>query len=312
MSTQPHALPQLGGGIFLTDSGLETTLVFQDRMELPCFAAFTLMAERAGRSRLERYYEQHIAIAREAGFGFVLESPTWRASADWGDRLGLSRERLDELNADSIVLMRELKQRHTDLAMVVSGNLGPRGDGYSAGSQMSAEAAQSYHGRQVETLARAGAEIISAFTMTNAHEATGIVKAAKAAGLPVAISFTVETDGRLPTGQPLGDAIRTVDDATAGAAAYFMLNCAHPEHFADALKDGAEWTHRLRGLRANASRRSHAELDESPDLDDGDPRELGAQYRDLLDMLPGLAVFGGCCGTDHRHIAYIAQACNVR
>jgi homocysteine S-methyltransferase len=309
MTTGHQTLPQLRGGIFLTDSGLETTLVFHDGLDLPCFASFTLLAGEAGQSRLAQYYDEHIAIAREAGFGFVLESPTWRASADWGKRLGLSRERLAALNAGSIALMRDLKQRNLDVPMVVSGNLGPRGDGYAAGSGMSAETARSYHSRQIETLTAAGAEMISAFTMNDATEATGIVRAAEDAGLPVAISFTVETDATLPSGQSLGDAIRVVDDATAGAAAYFMLNCAHPEHFADALRTEADWTRRLRGLRANASRRSHAELDEATDLDDGDPHELGRQYRELREVLPGLAVLGGCCGTDHRHVASIARAC---
>jgi S-methylmethionine-dependent homocysteine/selenocysteine methylase len=122
-------------------------------------------------------------------------------------------------------------------------------------------------------------------------------------------SFTVDTDGRLPTGQTLGDAVAEVDAATGGAPAYYMINCAHPTHFDGALAARARWVDRMRGLRANASTRSHAELNESTELDVGNPAELGAQYAALRRRLPRLNVMGGCCGTDDRHMAAIAEAC---
>lgn len=311
MSSNSQAiLPHQAGTRFLTDSGLETTLIFHDGLDLPCFASIVLMRDAPGRARLERYFERHIGIAQRHGFGFVLEGPTWRASADWGEKLGIGNAELAVLNRDSIRLMQAVRDR-TDPAtpMVVSGNLGPRGDGYSAAGIMSAGEAQTYHAPQVETLVSAGADMVSAFTMTNENEAIGITRAASELRAPVAISFTLETDGRLPNGSALHEAIARVDDATDGAVAYYMINCAHPDHFAATLEPSADWTSRIAGIRANASRRSHKELDESTDLDDGDAQELGTQYRDLVARFPRLAVLGGCCGTDHRHVECIAAAC---
>jgi S-methylmethionine-dependent homocysteine/selenocysteine methylase len=173
---------------------------------------------------------------------------------------------------------------------------------------MDAAAARAYHAPQVAALAAGGADMVAALTMNYVDEAVGIVQAASDAGLPAAISFTVETDGRLPDGTDLGTAIMAVDDRTDGGAAYFMINCAHPAHFAGVLDEGGEWTARIMGLRANASQLSHAELDEADELDEGDPADLAARHRDLRRVLPNVAVLGGCCGTDHRHVAHVAAA----
>jgi S-methylmethionine-dependent homocysteine/selenocysteine methylase len=303
-------LPQLDGRLFLTDGGIETTLIFHDGFELPHFAAFHLLREARGRAALRDYYARYAAIARREGVGFILESPTWRASADWGERLGYTDAALAAANSGSIALMEDLRRQFETprSPMVVSGCVGPRGDGYDPGSVMSPTEAEDYHGRQVRSFDEAGADMVTAITMTNANEAIGIARAARKSDLPVAISFTVETDGRLPTGQALKEAIAEVDAATGNAPAYYMINCAHPSHFADALGGGA-WVERVRGLRANASKRSHRELNEAPDLDDGDPVELGGQYRDLRGRFGHVNVLGGCCGTDHRHIDEIAKAC---
>lgn len=308
-----HRLPQLGERLFLTDGGLETTLVFHDSMDLPCFASFPLLDTEAGLKRLRDYYAQYAMIAVKNRRGFVLETPTWRANPDWGRKLGYDLAALDDINRRAIKLMEEIR-RHYAVAsspMVISGCLGPRGDGYRADGAMTAEAARDYHTRQIEVFAATAADMIAAFTMTYPDEAIGIVDAARAAGLPSAISFTLETDGRLPSGDTLADAIARVDDATAGATAYYMINCAHPTHFEHELgggKDGA-WLSRIRGVRANASKRSHAELDNSTDLDDGDPAELGREIAALRRTLPHLAVLGGCCGTDHRHVEEIGFSC---
>lgn len=305
------ALPQLAGGLFLTDGGLETTLVFHEGIELPHFAAFMLLRDAAGRAMLRRYYETYLEIAATEGLGFILETPTWRASPDWADRLGVSQAELAELNREAVGLMRALRTAYADRVgpMVVSGCVGPRGDGYEPGEAMEPEQASAYHRAQLAAFANAGADMACAITMTNTPEAIGVARAARSVGLPVAISFTVETDGRLPTGQPLGEAILAVDAATANAPAYYMVNCAHPTHFADVLDTGAPWVTRLGGLRANASRRSHQELNDSPDLDDGDPVELGAEHAEILRRHGRLRVVGGCCGTDHRHVAAMARAC---
>ncbi|MCI5077045.1 homocysteine S-methyltransferase family protein [Oricola sp.] len=304
-------LPQRNGQTLLTDGGIETTLIFHEGFDLPLFAAYVLLDNDEGRQGLRDYYARFIEIARDTGSGFVLESPTWRCSQDWGAQLGHDAEAIARYNRDAIALMADLRgNAATDAPVVISGCIGPRGDGYAPETQMEADEAQAYHAHQVATFAATEADMVTAVTMTHVGEAIGIARAAKAAGIPSVISFTVETDGRLPSGQPLAEAIRETDAATGGAPAYYMINCAHPDHFADVLADdGSGWTARIQGLRANASRMSHAELDESETLDDGDPVELGQDYAALTAALPNLRVFGGCCGTDHRHVRAIASFC---
>lgn len=308
------SLPQLSNRLFLSDGGIETTLLFKEGWELPEFAAFDLLKSEEGTKALLNYYLPFVRIALEHQAGFVLETPTWRASKDWGKRLGYSADAISALNRRSVDLMRHLRDQHeTPLSpFVVSGAVGPRGDGYVADQLMTVPEAATYHSSQLEAFANAGADMASAITMTNVAEATGLAVAASKLGLPIAISFTVETDGRLPSGETLGFAIEAVDDATGGAPAYYMINCAHPNHFEHVVKDNSDWTTRIRGVRANASRCSHAELDEATELDDGDPIELGDLYRGLFDHLPNVVVLGGCCGTDDRHIAEIAKRCAPR
>ena len=302
-------LPQLDGGLFLTDGGIETTLIFHRGFDLPAFAAFTLLDDERGTAALRRYYEPYLALARSHDAGFVLESPTWRASSRWGAELGYSADQLARLNRKAISLMAELREVHAgSRPIVISGCLGPQADGYSPDEVLSADAARDYHSTQIGTFAETEAEMVTAITMTYVDEAIGITQAAADARMPVAISFTTETDGRLPSGQPLGEAITELDDRTGGAAAYVMLNCSHPTHFEDVLVPGEPWVDRIRGLRANASMRSHAELDEADELDEGDPADLGARYAALAGRLERLNVVGGCCGTDARHVAEIAAA----
>ena len=311
MAKYRQRLPQIEGGLFLTDGGLETTLIFHNGVELPHFAAFDLLRTVEGREMLRDYHRPYIETARASGYGFILDAPTWRASADWGGRLGYSAEALAAVNRDAISLMVELRDANetAGMPMVVSGTLGPRGDGYVPGELMTARQAQDYHAEQIAVFADTEADMLGAFTLTNVPEATGIARAAKEAGMPVAISFTLETDGKLPTGEALGDAIAAVDAASDAWAAYYMINCAHPTHFESTLAAGGKWLARLRGIRANASTRSHAELNEAPDLDAGDPAELGRQYGALVRRYPHITVVGGCCGTDDRHIACIGSAC---
>lgn len=313
MTKYRSALPQAGGEMFLLDGGLETTMVFHEGIDLPYFAAFALLEDAAGRATLQAYYERYIAIARAAGLGFILDSPTWRASADWGEKLGHGRDRMSELNKEAVAMLIALRAEHetAQTPIVISGSIGPRGDGYDPGAGMTADEARAYHALQAGAFAEAGADMINAITMTNAEEATGIALAAGDAGMPLVLSFTVETDGRLPTGQDLGEAVMAVDEATDGSVAYFMINCAHTSHFAHALDTDDAWVKRIRGLRANASRLSHAELEEATELDDGDPVALGEDYRALLRRQPQINVLGGCCGTDHRHVHAMGAACRA-
>jgi homocysteine S-methyltransferase len=314
MAQYREALPQLGDDVWLSDGGIETTLIFHEGLELPDFAAFHLLKTPAGEAALRAYFRTYADLARRHATGLVLESATWRANPDWAARLGYDRAALAEANRRAIGLLEALRADAASPAtpVVISGCVGPRGDGYVPTNAMTAAAAADYHQAQVDTFAETAADLVTAITMNYADAAIGIARAAERAHLPVAISFTVETDGRLPTGQALGAAIAQVDDATGGYPAYYMLNCAHPTHFDHVLGANDAWVPRLRGLRANASRQSHAELNESTELDAGDPAELGRQYAALRARFPQLTVLGGCCGTDHRHLDAIASACVPR
>ena len=310
MSKYRNALPQLSDKVFVTDGGLETTLIFHDGYELPYFAAFELFRSKHGEQRIKDYYRQYAEIALNNGAGFVLESATWRASTDWGKLMGYSDKALDVINKQAIDLLAELRRElETDQSpMVISGCIGPRGDGYDPDSFMSEEESQRYHAAQIKSFAESDADMVSAFTMTYVEEAIGIVNAAREQGMPVVISFTVETDGNLPSNQPLKEAIEQVDAQTDNGPVYYMVNCAHPEHFDDKLAGDDGWLKRIQGIRANASNKSHAELDECEELDDGNPVELGHAYQSFSKKLAQLNVFGGCCGTDHRHVTAICQA----
>jgi homocysteine S-methyltransferase len=303
-------LPQLGDKTFLADGGLETTLVFHEGMDLPCFASFPLLATEEGRERLRAYYRLYMENALRHKTGFMLESVGWRASADWGAKLGMSPEQVDAFNRASIDLLVDLRKKHAtnDSPFVILGAIGPRGDGYRVDAKMTAEAARRYHSRQVRVYSETEADMIGAYTLNYVEEGLGIALAAKEIGMPLALSFTVETDGRLPSGDTLKAAIETVEDKTGGSPAYYMINCAHPKHFRHVLTGGA-WLNRIRGLRANSSTKSHAELDSSTEIDIGNIPELADQYRALRAMLPKLTVLGGCCGTDHRHVEAIADRC---
>lgn len=306
------ALPQLGGDFFLTDGGIETTLIFLEGIELPDFAAFDLLKRRDGEAALNKYFRTYAGLAQRFGTGLILESATWRASADWGRKLGYSAKEMLAVNRRAIGLLEEIRDDFKDNLknVVISGCVGPRGDGYNPGKRMSAKDAEAYHAKQIETFEDTAADMVTAITMNYVEEAIGVARAAERAAMPAAISFTVETDGNLPTGQTLRAAIEQVDGATTGYPCYFMINCAHPTHFERVLAEGQSWVKRIRGVRANASRKSHAELNESPDLDIGNPVELGHEHAQLKRRLPQLNVMGGCCGTDHRHIEEIAAACS--
>lgn len=306
MAKYRSALPQLGEGIFVCYTGMETDLIFNRGIDLPGFASYPLLETEEGRETLRGYYAQLIDMAQQMGVGALLESVTWVANRDRGSAIGYSPETLRELNIAAIDLTARVREEKGDLPTVLSAQMGPRGDGYAPTERMTAGEAETYHAEQMETLSETEADLVSAFTLCYPEEATGIVRAGQQFDMPVAIAFTVETDGRLPTGMPLKQAIETVDNATDGGAAYFLVNCAHPDHFSGVLAD-EQWMQRLRGVVANASRCSHAELDEAEELDDGDPDELGVLVGGLRKKFPHFTVVGGCCGTDIRHLRRIAE-----
>jgi S-methylmethionine-dependent homocysteine/selenocysteine methylase len=306
---QTHALPQLNGGLFLTDGGIETDLIFNRGIDIREFAAHTLLPDPLTRAELANYFRRYLELARQQKTGFILDSQTWKAHLHWAGALGATEQQLRQANRDSIAFIAGMREEfaENDQPIVLNAIIGPTSDAYAPETHVTADQAERYHARQIGWLADTEVDMVTATTFPQADEATGLVRAALAALLPVVVSFTVETDGRLPTGQALPDAIRQVDDATNGGPAYFMVNCAHPDHFFHVF-DGSDWTHRVRGLRCNASRLSHAELDACTTLDDGNPGELGRQYRAILEQMTWVNVVGGCCGSDLRHVTEIARA----
>jgi S-methylmethionine-dependent homocysteine/selenocysteine methylase len=308
-----NELPQLSGDLFLTDAGIETDLIFNHGIEIREFATHTLLPEPRGREAVANYIRGFLSLANEYDAGFVLDSQTWKAHMHWADDLAANEQQLHQSNSESVAFISKLRDEFSAnrKPIVLNGVIGPRGDAYAPEARLAAADAEEYHSKQIAWLAETNVDMVTALTFTQSDEAIGVVRAAQSAGLPVVISFTVETDGSLPTGEPLNEAIRAVDEATNAAAAYFMVNCAHPDHFSHVLGD-SDWARRIRGLRCNASRLSHAELDECEVLDDGDPVELADQYRAISNTMPWLNVFGGCCGSDLRHVTQIAKAVNGR
>lgn len=304
-------LPQLTGDPFLTDGGIETNLLFNEKLDLPYFAAFHLLNDPKAQVAFQRWFHAHCKIANSYKVGFILEALTWRASLDWASKLGYSKDGLIEILHQAVEMFAPYRDEYEseNTKIVFSGCVGPRGDGYTPNKQMSATEAEDYHSLQIETLSKTDADMISALTLNYVEEAVGIARAAKAFDMPAVISFTLETDGNLPNGQSLKDAIEQVEDETNQAPIYYMINCAHPTHFENTVSSSEPWLQKIRSLRANSSTCSHAELDEAEELDDGNPGELGSQYRELMKKLPNLNVLGGCCGTDHRHIEQISKAC---
>lgn len=297
----------------LTYTGMETDLLFTQGVDLPHFASFPLLQTDTGRTHLRRYCDALIDLGARTGLGVILESATWVANAARAAPLGYDADDLQRINRTALQFLHDIRATRHHSPIVLSANIGPRDDAYAPADQMTANEAARYHSAQMAALADTDVDLVTAYTLSYPAEAIGIVQAARAHNLPVVISFTLETDGTLPNGDTLGAAITQVDVATDNSAQGFMINCAHPTHFADTLsgaKDAA-WIFRLTGVVANASRCSHAELDAAETLDDGDPAEFGVQMAALYHQFPHLTVLGGCCGTDMRHLSALATSLNL-
>ena len=306
--TKRRAKPlNLDGQLYLTYTGMETDLMFTQGVDLPGFASYPLLETPSGRELLTQYYTDFIKLGQRENLGIILESPTWVANRDRGAELGYSSKQLQQLNIQAVDFMDQIRAPFASAPILISVNVGPRADAYAPAEQMSETEAEHYHWEQISALEGTKTDCISGYTLAYTQEAIGISHAAKRANLPVVIAFTVETDGRLPTGTSLQQAIETVDRATEAYPSYYMINCAHPDHFQNILSD-APWMNRLKGIVANASRCSHAELDEATELDAGNPTELGQQLAEFHRSYPNINILGGCCGTDMRHITCIAQA----
>ena len=313
MSKYRNDLPQISGDLFLRDGGLETTLLFKKGFALPAFASFNLIKDEDGRKAISDNCRSFAAVARDYSMGLILGTPTWRASRVWGEKLGYTDKTLAEAIYQSVDLIKKIRDDYEDATtpIVIEGTMGSRADGYNPEEFMSAEQAQEYHSTQIGTFVDTDVDIVTAFTLTYVDEAVGIVNAAKYAKIPVAISFTLETDGRLPTGTSLVDAIEQVDTATGGGPDYYMINCVHPIHFRDVLASGEPQLKRIRGLMANASSKSHQELNESTELDEGNPVELAEQLLNIKKGVPWVNILAGCCGTDTRLAKAVAKTSSV-
>lgn len=301
------------GPRWVTDGGLETDLIHHHGVELPGFAAYPLLDEPGGRALLADYYSGYVDLARRAGAGVLLETPTWRANPEWVASLGGGLDDVRRINYESVVFLAGLSEALVaagtmpkdapdgSAAFRICGVIGPRGDGYVPGPSATADEFAGYHSAQIKAFAESGTSWVTALTLTTVAEAVGVVQAARSHGVDVGVSFTVETDGRLPDGSLLADAVAALWDEAAPDR--LLLNCAHPTHIAEALRDDDSWTNRVTGLRVNASRQSHAELDAAEELDEGALLDLVATHEQLLERLPNVDVVGGCCGTDVRHVA---------
>jgi S-methylmethionine-dependent homocysteine/selenocysteine methylase len=302
-------LPQQTMSTFMTDGGLETDLIFNKGIDLPEFAAFDLLKNEEGKEVLSKYYLDYLNVSKQKCSGFILEAPTYRANPDWALKIGYSLESLDAMNRTAVQEMEKIRNdyENENFKIAISVCIGPRGDGYSPDNKMSIKMAEEYHSVQIKTIADTNADLVSALTMNYNEEAIGIVNAAKKNNIPVVISYTVETDGKLPSGESLEEAIISLDKITDNYVSYFMINCAHPDHFVNVLEPDSNWTNRIKGIRANASCKSHSELDESETLDEGDKEQLARRYKHLKTLLPNLNIIGGCCGTDYTHMEEICK-----
>jgi len=299
-------LPQLGRDIYACYIGMTTEIIYRDGIDLPGFASYPLLLNPVHKNLIRNYNCNLVDLARDQNVGLILDSETWAANRDRGAELGFSPDDLRKLNIEAIELIAGVREEKGDLPTVLCGQVGPRGDGYAPTDQMSTHEAEDYHSEQIEVYSNTEADLVSGFTLCYPEEASGVVRAAQRFDMPVAIAFTVETDGRLPTGVSVKEAIEQVDEESDGGALYYLINCAHPDHFTSIFSD-EPWMKRLRGVVANSSRCSHAELEVAEELDEGDPDELGIQVGGLRKQFSHFNILGGCCGSNLRHMKRILE-----
>lgn len=295
----PHQTDQK----FLVFAATGTDLIFNRGQELPGFASFPLNEDPEAQPVIVDQMRDLVNTAKAAGVGCIIDTLTWMANRDRAAPLGYDADRLAALNRTAVRLMRDLRDEVAAEDVLLALCLGPSRDPYTKLEPMTVENARSYHRAQIEAIHDMSVDLVHAYTFNQVEEAAGVALAASDFGVPVVVSFVVETDGKLDNGLPLEEAIAQVDELTSNGPAYFMVNCAHPDHFSHVLTGNP----RLKGIVVNASRCSHAELDDATKLDDGDPEELAAEITRLVKLYPSLSVIGGCCGTDFRHLQRMAE-----
>ena len=295
----PHETDQR----YLVFAATGTDLIFNRGMELPGFASFPLNEDPKAQPVVVDQMRDLVQVAKDNGLGCIIDTLTWMANRDRAAPHGYDADRLAALNRTAVRLMRDLRDEVDAEDVLLALCLGPSRDAYARLEPMSVADARDYHRVQIGTISDMGVDLIHAYTFNQAKEAAGVVLAAKECDIPIVVSLVVETDGRLDNGQPLEDAMAEIDSLTDAGAAYFMVNCAHPDHFSHVLNGNP----RLKGVVVNASRLSHAELDDAEEVDEGDPDELGAAVARLVRAFPAISVVGGCCGSDMRHMRRMAE-----
>jgi len=304
-------LPSMGTGeFFLTEGGTETEMMYRHGFELPEFCMLPLLDNPQAVSAMRGMFCQQLDVAAEFGLSFLLTGLDYRASPDWGAKLGYSPSALADANIAAIEFLRDIAKGYEGQIphLHIGGILGPRGDAYSLNNEITAESAAAYHAVQLETLKRANVDFVCAATFNSIAESVGALRAADRIGLPLSVSLTLDSSCRLKSGPTLAEAITEID-AQAGDAApeFYMVNCSHPLEYEPALEN-QDWIRRLRGVRPNASKMEKLALCKLGHIEEGDPVELGSQVRDLSKRYPHMDIFGGCCGTGHNHLREIAKA----
>jgi S-methylmethionine-dependent homocysteine/selenocysteine methylase len=300
---------QRDGVLYLTEGGQETEVMYKFGHDLPEFAMYPLLDRPAAMADLRGMYARYLDAAAEHGFAAMMSGLDYRASPDWGEKLGYSREALADALLQSMAFLREVAKPYVGQIseILYGGMLGPRGDAYSLNRTITADEAEAYHSFQLETLKRDGVDFATAVTFNNIPEAIGVARAAARIGLPLTVSFTLDSDHRLKSGPSLKETVETIDAETGEAMPdFYGINCSHPLEFEPALEPGA-WIGRLRSLRPNASPKDKQDLCTLGHLEDGDPEELGEQMGALAKRYPHMDIWGGCCGTWDSHLKEIAR-----
>ena len=303
---------QRPGRYYLTEGGQETEIMYRHGHDLPEFAMFALLDRPEARDDLRAMFTRYLETAAVNGFVPLMGGVDYRLSPDWGQLIGYSPAVLQDMQLRAIDLLREVARpfRAQVPEILFAGIVGPRGDAYQLNRDITEAEAEDYHSAQVGWLKMAGVDLVSALTFNNVPEAVGLSRAAARAGLPVSVSFTLDSTHRLRSGPSLREAIEAADAALgADRPDFYGVNCSHPYEFLPALEPG-DWVLRLRALRPNAAMMDKISLCSLGHLEEGDWHELGHLMGDLARRYPHLDVWGGCCGTWDKHLNEIAR--NVR
>ena len=307
MTTFPD---QVSGLIYLTEGGQETEVMYRHGFDLPEFAMFPLLDQPDAVEVVRAMYSAVLDTAERHGCAVLLGGLDYRASPDWAGLIGYDPTALAAMQTRAIEFLREVSDPYRDRLpdVRIAGIVGPRGDAYQVNPTITADESEEYHSVQLATLAASGVDLVEAMTFNNVDEAVGLARAASSAGLPLSVSFVLDSDHNLNGGPSLKEAIESVD-AAAGSdrPAFYGINCSHPFEFMPAIESG-EWFKRIRCLRPNAAAADKISLCTLGHLEEGDPVELGSLMGQLAADYPHIDIWGGCCGTWDKHLDHIARS----